>query len=332
MAKGVNQKLKLLYLMDILLEKTDENHGITMNEIISSLESYDVSAERKSIYRDIEELQRYGLDVLSYNNGRATYYHVASRLFEIAELKLLVDAVQSSKFITEKKSRELIKKLESFASKYQAQDLQRQVYVQGRVKTMNESIYYNIDAIHRAIQENRQITFVYLDWNLQKELVPRPGGDKCVSPWALIWRDENYYLAAYDSEAKVIKHYRVDKMGQVEVTVSPREGVKQFSQIDVTSYTNQTFGMFAGEESVVTMEFPKRLIGVVLDRFGREVDIRPMSDTIFRVRAKVAVSGQFFGWLAGIGPDARIAAPEAVQKRYVQWLSDILREQSETAD
>ena len=173
---------------------------------------------------------------------------------------------------------------------------------------------------------------MYLDWNLQKELVPRPGGDKCVSPWALIWRDENYYLAAYDSEAKVIKHYRVDKMGQVEVTVSPREGVKQFSQIDVTSYTNQTFGMFAGEESVVTMEFPKRLIGVVLDRFGREVDIRPMSDTIFRVRAKVAVSGQFFGWLAGIGPDARIAAPEAVQKRYVQWLSDILREQSGTAE
>ena len=109
-------------------------------------------------------------------------------------------------------------------------------------------------------------------------------------------------------------------MGQVEVTESPREGVKQFSQIDVTSYTNQTFGMFAGEESVVTMEFPKRLIGVVLDRFGREVDIRPMSDTVFRVRAKVAVSGQFFGWLAGIGPDARIAAPEAVQKRYVQWL------------
>ena len=173
---------------------------------------------------------------------------------------------------------------------------------------------------------------MYLDWNLQKELVPRPGGDKCVSPWALIWRDENYYLAAYDSEAEVIKHYRVDKMGRVEVTVSPREGVKQFSQIDVASYTNQTFGMFAGEESVVTMEFPKHLIGVVLDRFGREVDLRSMSDTMFRVRAKVAVSGQFFGWLAGIGPDARIAAPETVQKRYVQWLSDILREQSGSAE
>ena len=187
----------------------------------------------------------------------------------------------------------------------------------GRVKTENESIYYSIDAIHRAIQENRQISFIYLDWNLKKQLVPRANGNKCVSPWALIWREENYYLAAYDSEDKVIKHYRVDKMGQAEVTDLPREGVEQFSQIDVTSYTNQTFGMFAGEESTVTMEFPMRLTGVVLDRFGREADIRPMSEEVFRIRAKVAVSGQFFGWLSGIGPGARIVAPEAVQKRYV---------------
>ena len=200
----------------------------------------------------------------------------------------------------------------------------------GRVKTENESIYYSIDAIHRAIQENKQISFVYLDWNLKKQLVPRANGNKCVSPWALIWREENYYLAAYDSEDKRIKHYRVDKMGQAEVTELPREGVEQFSQIDVTSYTNRTFGMFAGEENVVTMEFPQHLIGVVLDRFGREADIRPMSEDVFRIRARVAVSGQFFGWLAGIGSGARIVAPGEVQKRYIQWLSDILREQSES--
>lgn len=244
----------------------------------------------------------------------------------------MVDAVQSSRFITTKKSRDLIRKLEQIAGKNDAGKLQRQVYVAGRVKTENESIYYSIDAIHRAIQENKQISFVYLDWNLKKQLVPRPNGNKCVSPWALIWREENYYLAAYDSEDRVIKHYRVDKMGQAEVTDLPREGVEQFSQIDVTSYTNQTFGMFAGEESVVTMEFPVRLTGVVLDRFGRETDIRPMSEEVFRIRAKVAVSGQFFGWLAGIGQGARIVAPEAVQKRYVQWLSDILREQSQEAE
>ena len=313
-----------------MIEQTDEDHPLSVQELIAQLAQYNIQAERKSIYDDLDALARFGVDV-QCRKGRSPGWFVGGRDFELPELKLLVDAVQSSRFIPRKKSDALIRKLERLASVYQARQLQRQVFVSGRIKVMNESIYYNIDAIHRAIQENRQITFVYLDWNLQKELVPRPGGDKCVSPWALIWRDENYYLAAYDSEAEVIKHYRVDKMGQVEVTVNPREGVKQFSQIDVTSYTNQTFGMFAGEESVVTMEFPKRLIGVVLDRFGREVDIRPISDTTFRVRAKVAVSGQFFGWLAGIGPDARIAAPEAVQKRYVQWLSDILREQSQTA-
>ena len=312
----------------MLEENTDEKHPMSTPDIIKYLEGKGIHAERKSIYNDMECLSEFGYDVMQVQSRLGGGYYLGSRSFELPELKLLVDAVQSSRFITTKKSRELIHKLEQFAGKNDAGKLQRQVYVAGRVKTENESIYYNIDAIHRAIQENRQITFVYLDWNLKKQLVPRQNGDKCVSPWALIWRDENYYLAAYDSEDRVIKHYRVDKMGQVEVTDRLREGVKQFSQIDVTSYTNQTFGMFAGEESVITMEFPLRLIGVVLDRFGREVDVRPMSDDIFRVRARVAVSGQFFGWLAGIGPGARIIAPQTVQDRYVQWLSDIIKEQT----
>lgn len=328
MAKSSGQKLKLLYLIKMLEENTDEKHPMSTPDIIKYLEGKGIHAERKSIYNDMECLSEFGYDVMQVQSRLGGGYYLGSRSFELPELKLLVDAVQSSRFITTKKSRELIHKLEQFAGKNDAGKLQRQVYVAGRVKTENESIYYNIDAIHRAIQENRQITFVYLDWNLKKQLVPRQNGDKCVSPWALIWRDENYYLAAYDSEDRVIKHYRVDKMGQVEVTDRLREGVKQFSQIDVTSYTNQTFGMFAGEESVITMEFPLRLIGVVLDRFGREVDVRPMSDDIFRVRARVAVSGQFFGWLAGIGPGARIIAPQTVQDRYVQWLSDIIKEQT----
>ena len=332
MPKGSNQKFKLYRLAQIMLERTDEDHYISMPETLDALAEYDVTADRKSIYNDLRDLSVLGVDVEGEPIGNRYHYHVVNRSFELPELKLLVDAIQSSKFITEKKSNALIKKLEKLVSKYDAQKLQRQVYVAGRVKTENESIYYSIDAIHRAIQENKQISFVYLDWNLKKQLVPRPNGNKCVSPWALIWREENYYLAAYDSEDRVIKHYRVDKMGQAEVTDLPREGVEQFSQIDVTSYTNQTFGMFAGEESVVTMEFPVRLTGVVLDRFGRETDIRPMSEEVFRIRAKVAVSGQFFGWLAGIGQGARIVAPEAVQKRYVQWLSDILREQSQEAE
>ena len=318
MAKSSGQKLKLLYLIKMLQENTDEKHPMSTPDIIKYLDNHGIHAERKSIYNDMECLADFGYDVVQVQSRLGGGYYLGSREFELPELKLLVDAVQSSRFITTKKSRELIRKLEQIAGKNDAGKLQRQVYVAGRVKTENESIYYSIDAIHRAIQENRQISFVYLDWNLNKQLVPRPNGNKRVSPWALIWREENYY--------------RVDKMGQTAVTDLPREGVKQFSQIDVTSYTNRTFGMFAGEESVVTMEFPMHLIGVVLDRFGREVDIRPMSEEVFRIRAKVAVSGQFFGWLSGIGPEARIVAPEAVQKRYIQWLSDILREQSHTAE
>ena len=306
MAKSSGQKLKLLYLIKMLRENTDENHPMSTPDIIKYLENQGIHAERKSIYNDMECLADFGYDVVQVQSRLGGGYYLGSREFELPELKLLVDAVQSSRFITTKKSRELIRKLEQIAGKNDAGKLQRQVYVAGRVKTENESIYYSIDAIHRAIQENKQISFVYLDWNLKKQLVPRPNGNKCVSPWALIWREENYYLAAYDSEDRVIKHYRVDKMGQAEVTDLPREGV--------------------------TMEFPVRLTGVVLDRFGRETDIRPMSEEVFRIRAKVAVSGQFFGWLAGIGQGARIVAPEAVQKRYVQWLSDILREQSQEAE
>ena len=328
MAKSSGQKLKLLYLIKMLEENTDENYPMSTQDMIKYLEGQGIHAERKSIYSDMECLREFGYDVVQVQSRLGGGYYLGSRSFELPELKLLVDAVQSSRFITTKKSRELIKKLERIAGKNDAGKLQRQVYVAGRVKTENESIYYSIDTIHRAIQENRQITFVYLDWNLQKQLLPRANGNKRVSPWALIWREENYYLAAFDSEDQMIKHYRVDKMGQVEMTEEKREGVAQFSRIDVSAYTKQTFGMYAGEETVVTMEFPEKLVGVVLDRFGREVDIRPMGNGIFRIRARVAVSGQFFGWLAGIGSGARIVAPEDVRNRYVQWLSDILREQS----
>ncbi|CDD35478.1 putative uncharacterized protein [Roseburia sp. CAG:309] len=325
MAKGVNQKLKLLYLMDILLEKTDENHGITMNEIISSLESYDVSAERKSIYRDIEELQRYGLDVLSYNNGRTTYYHVASRLFEIAELKLLVDAVQSSKFITEKKSRELIKKLESFASKYQAQDLQRQVYVQGRVKTMNESIYYNVDKIHHAIERNHSITFQYYQWNVKKQMELKHEGERYeISPWQLMWDDENYYLIGFDHKARYIKHFRVDKMLDIQMCDHEREGEETFEKVDAGTYSKKVFGMYDGTETAVKLKCRNSLVGVMIDRFGKNVPLIPLDDEYFQVNVTVAVSQQFIGWLMAIGTGVTVIEPEEVREKVIVACGEML--------
>ena len=196
MAKSSNQKLKLMYLMKILLEYTDETHSLTMEEIKTKLKLYDISAERKSLYNDIESLRLYGLDIIGTKEDRTYSYHIGNRQFELAELKLLVDSVQSAKFITEKKSNDLIKKIEAFASRYEAIQLQRQVFVAGRVKTMNESIYYNVDRIHSAIADNFQITFQYFQWNVDKKMELRHNGIWYkVSPWSLSWDDENYYLS-----------------------------------------------------------------------------------------------------------------------------------------
>ena len=327
MAKAPGQKLKLLYIIKFLSENTDENHPASTSDIIAYLEANGVHSQRKSVYDDMEKLCNFGYDIIQVHSRLGGGYYMAGREFELAELKLLVDAVQSSRFITTKKSRSLIRKLEQMAGKYDAGKLQRQVYVAGRIKTENESIYYSIDTIHRAIQENRQIRFQYLDWNLNKELVPRANSERCVSPWALIWQDENYYLAAYDSNDSVMKHYRVDKMGRVEVLKEARTGMEQFSKVDLAAYTNQIFGMYGGREEIVTIQFPNRLIGVVLDRFGRKADIRQMPEEVFRIRAKVMVSGQFYGWLAGIGGEAVIVSPVSVREQYRQWLADILASQ-----
>ncbi len=324
MAKSAGQKLKLLYIVKLLTENTDEKHPASTADIIAYLDANGIHSERKSIYDDIEKLCEFGYDIIQVHSRLGGGYYMAGREFELAELKLLVDAVQASRFITTRKSRSLIKKLEQLAGKHDAGKLQRQVYVAGRIKTENESIYYNVDNIHRAIQENRQINFQYLDWNLKKQLIPRANADRTVSPWALIWREENYYLAAYDSGDGVMKHFRVDKMGKVRVLEEKREGMEQFAQVDPASYTNQTFGMYSGEEESVTLQFPNRLAGVVLDRFGKDADIRPMTDRVFRVRVRVAVSGQFFGWLAGIGREAVIISPASVRDRYSQWLVDIV--------
>ncbi|MCI8799568.1 WYL domain-containing protein [Acetatifactor muris] len=329
MPRSSGQKLKLLYILRFLEQNTDEHHPASTADIISWLASNDIPAQRKSIYDDIEKLCEFGYDIIQVQNRLGGGYYMAGREFELAELKLLVDAVQSSRFITTRKSRSLIKKLEQMAGKHDAGKLQRQVYVAGRIKTENESIYYSIDTIHRAIQGNRQISFQYLDWNLEKELAPRANSEKRVSPWALIWQDENYYLAAYDSSDEVMKHYRVDKMGGVEVRTEARQGVEQFAKVDLAAYTNQIFGMYGGEEEIVTIQFPNRLIGVVLDRFGREADIRRMPENVFRIRVRVMVSGQFFGWLTGIGRDAVIVKPSSVREQYRQWLTDIAKTMDE---
>lgn len=302
--------------MKIMLEKTDENHGITMPEILKALETYDITAERKSIYTDFDAIREFGIDVVGESYGKSHLYRVVSRQFEIAELKLLVDAIQSSKFITEKKSHELIKKLESFASNYEAKQLQRQVYVSGRIKAMNESIYYNVDEIHAAIASNKKLKFQYCQWNMQKDLEPKKDGEfYLVSPWALCWDDENYYMIGHDEKEDKIKHYRVDKMLKSACVDEPREGEDKFNEADMVEYTQRRFGMFDGEEETVKLLFENRLIGVVLDRFGKDIIVAPAEEGYFSIRVKVAVSDQFFGWIFGLGNGVKILEPENVVEK-----------------
>ena len=315
MPKGSNQKLKLLYLKKILLEHTDEAHAITLSEILEALAGYGVVAERKSIYDDLEALRLYGLDV----ERRGRYYFVANRTFQLPELKLLLDAVQSCKFITQRKSAELIKKLGGLASRHEARMLQRQVYVSGRVKTANEQIYYNIDRLHEAIAQGEQISFRYFEWQLDfsiqgslRKHYRREGERYQVSPWALAWEDENYYLIAYDAMSGGVRHYRVDKMEDIQLTGQRREGMKLMERFDVGTYTSKLFGMFGGEEQEVRLQFSNRLVGVVVDRFGRDRMFSRVDSEHFAVTVRVVVSPQFLSWLFGFGQEAMVLSPKPV--------------------
>lgn len=318
-------KLRTLYIMKMLLEETDEKYTMSAADIDTALRDYGMSADRKTVYNDIETLREFGMDVLQVKGTNGGYY-IGSRKFELPELKLLVDAVQASKFISRKKSEELIRKLESLASEHDARQLQRNVFIYNRPKTGNETIYYNVDQIHTAILENRQIQYQYAEWTVRKELKPKKqGAVYTVSPWSLTWDDANYYLIAYDEKADCMKHYRVDKMQRACVTERERIGKERFQDFDLVEFSKKTFSMYGGHDEEVTLQCGNELVGVILDRFGTDVMIIPADDGQFRVRVLVAVSPQFFGWVTGIGSGIRITGPGMVQKEYREYLKEILQ-------
>ena len=325
MAKYPRQKLKLFYLRDFLLRSSDEEHLVTIKDMIAHLASHDISAERKSLYSDLSLLQDYGMDIVRTPKG----YYVGSRVFELPELKLLVDSVQSSKFITHKKTGTLIHKLESLASVHEAKQLNRQVFVMNRIKSMNESIYYNVDAIHNGIAQQRQIQFHYFEYNLKKEPVFRKQGAWYqVSPYALTWDDENYYMVAYDAAAEQIKHYRVDKMTDITMTDQPQAGAEAFAALDMGVYAKKVFGMFSGQERPVKLRVANHLVGAMLDRFGKEISIVPDGDDHFTLLVNVIISPQFFGWVAGFGTGVVVAGPPEVRaemKKTLDRLQDLYR-------
>lgn len=373
MAKSENQKLKLLYLLKIFSEETDEDHMLTMPQIIDRLEDYGIHADRKTLYLDFAELNKMdGLEIVTVKEGRNTYYHMGQRLFELPELKLLVDSVQAAKFITDRKSDMLIHKLEHLVSRHEATQLQRQVIIAGRVKTPNKSIYYNVDEIYSAIGSNRQITFHYFQWNVKKEQVLRRGGALYhVSPWCLVWDDEYYYLVGYESAAGAgaggavpgsaaggattagaqriassaaassasqcgaaggstpagaIKHFRVDKMKDLQIVDKPRDGLDKFKDFDTAKYTKSLVGMYGGDKTTVTVEASNDMAGVFIDRFGQDIWIMPVDDDHFIAHLDVVPSRQFLGWIFALGSKVRITGPAAVVADMRQAVAEIAAE------
>lgn len=320
-----DQKLRTLYLMEILLERTNDEHMLNATELCTILDQeYGISTDRRTIYTEMEILEKFGLDI-QQKKGKNSGYYIGARDFELPELKLLVDAVQSSKFITEKKSKELIQKLEKLCCKTDAAILSKYVFIVNRPKTENETVYYNVDYIHNAIYENKEISFQYAEWTTKKEFkLKKEGAFYVVSPWALTWDDENYYLVAYDEVAGIIKHYRVDKMQRTKILKTDRKGEESFKNFDLASYAKKTFGMYGGIDAEVTLECKNELAGVVIDRFGHDVWLIPQGEDHFKIKVLVSVRPQFFGWITGIGPGMKIIGPKDVKNQYKEYLLNVL--------
>lgn len=325
MPRSKKQKFKLYYIIEYFKKYTDEEHTVSVSELIDYLQEQGITAERKSIYRDIEAMEELGYEVIQVHDKRFSYY-LANRDFETAELRTLADAVAASRFITKKKSAELIKKLETLTSVHVAKRLNAQVFVANRIKTSNESIYYNVDAIHNAIADNSKITFMYFDWDINQEKIYRHGGKVYnVSPWALAWNNENYYLVAYDSDLGELRHYRVDRMMSISQTGKPREGKSAFRDSDTARYTKKFFGMYDGDVEEVTLNCSRDITNAVIDMFGTDINFQPSKDgETFNITVEIAVSPVFLSWVFMLGDKIKIVSPQKVQTQLIDMAKKVI--------
>lgn len=316
MPKSENQKQKLLYLLKFFYEETDEEHTLTVNRIIDKLNQNGIAAARRSIYDDIRVLQDFGIDIVMRKSKTCEYF-LSSRLFETPELKILIDSIQSSRFITKKKSESIIKRLKQLASKPQSRKFSGQIYIYDRIKSMNECILYNVDTLHNAIAENRKVTFRYFDYNIKREKVFRKNGEPYSdNPLALTFDNENYYLISYNDKYEDYVHYRVDKM--VDIEISKEKRIMPKEKFNAAEYVKPMFSMFDGEVEHITALFHISYLNVTIDRFGDNVILRETEDAeCFQATFKAAVSPTFLSWIIGFGAGALILS--------TQWVADEVR-------
>ncbi len=324
MARSSQQKKKVLYVAKALLEQTDREHPMSAAALVRYLHDAGIPAERKAIYDDIEELKSFGFCIESRRSKPAGFY-IARRDFELGELRLMADAIRSAAFISGDKAELLIRKLENLAGTHAAPYLRQELFVEKRPNAMDEEIYARVDVIREAQEKDCQVSFQYLEWTVKKTLQLKRNGERYqVSPWGVIWSEGNYYLVAIDERSHIVKHYRVDKMTSLRKETAARTGHEMFAGFDVSEFASRTFGMFGGREETVTLEAADHLIGVLMDRFGHNVRIIPRDNGHFRALLRVNVSRQFFGWLAGLGPDVEIIQSKRTRFEYDRFLRKAL--------
>ena len=310
MPKSDNQKLKIFYILEYLQKNSHEDHPVRASEIISMLDrQHNIACDRKTVYSDVAALQDYGVDIVSIPGKNGGYY-IASRNFELPELKLLIDAVQSSRYLTEKKSKELIEKLLTQCNEQDARLMKRNIMVSGRVKSMNETIYYSVDTIHEAITQNKQITFRYFDWDFGGKRKYREKA-YVASPYGLCQDNENCYLLAL-SDRHGITSYRVDRMIDIRLLDTPRTPCAELSCKALLEHANRLFQMFAGDAVDVKLHFHNSLLNVVIDRFGKDTMLIPDGEEFFNFTVRVAVSPMFLSWIMGFGNKAKVLYPQSV--------------------
>jgi len=339
------KKLKLQCLAEYLLENADEEHAVTYENIKNHLEKHDISLTRKTLYDDLALLHTAGIvhlnetmyenlyetktrntknesEMLNLYNKRRGGYCVYNRDFSLLELQLLIDSLQSSKFIPLSMANEISEKLQNFASKHNRKLLQRRCYVPNRIRNDAHSVFYGIDNIHLAIAEDKQISFSYFTYNVKKEKKYNKSGENyVVSPYALMWSDDNYYLIAFDSGK--IKHFRVDRIDKIKKLDERREGKEEFKKINLSERKAAVFGMYGSEAEIVSLRFSNHLIGVVIDRFGKDTAIMPQGEKHFATRVNVEVSPQFFGWLCGLGRGVKVLSPDRVTEKFAEYVANI---------
>ncbi len=322
MPKSDNQKLKIFYILDHLQKNSHENHPVRASDLIAMLDrQHNISCDRKTVYSDIAALQDYGVDIISMPGKNGGYY-IASRNFELSELKLLIDAVQSSRYLTEKKSRELIEKLLTQCNEQDAKLMKRNVLVSGRVKSMNETIYYSVDSIQDAIAQNKQITFRYFDWDFGGK---RKFREKAyiASPYGLCQDNENCYLLAF-SERHGITSYRVDRMMDISLSNDARIPCPELTGKALVDHANRLFQMYSGDAVDVKLQFHNSLINVVIDRFGKDTMLIPDGQEYFNFTVRVAVSPMFLSWVMGFGSKAKILYPQSVADELCQLCKEAM--------